>query len=522
MTTTDNQENSSPENSSPESSSQQTLKATPLWALHKERRAKMVPFAGYEMPVQYRRGIIAEHKQTRERAGLFDVSHMGQAFLKLEGEGGHEEIAAAIETLVPGEIKGLKPGGMRYTLLLNDDGGILDDLMITRPEGEGNEGLLFLVVNAATKDNDFAYISEKLEGKAKLIRANDRALLALQGPRAAKILAKHAPFVADMGFMTAKSCRIDGIECIVSRCGYTGEDGFEISVPNEMAEAFARKLIAERDVSLIGLGARDSLRLEVGLCLYGHDIDETTTPAEAGLVWAIGKRRKIDKDFPGAEKIMGQVLDGAPRRRVGILPTGRAPAREGADIVDGEGKVIGKVTSGGHGPTVRGPIAIGYVDASLPEDTQDIGLIVRGQTRPARIVSLPFIEQLYYRAGEAPKRRKAENAPQGSEAEDDETAQDDKPSKSRRSRRPRKAKTAPKEVGEEAKAEVEEVADESVDTPVTEEPTVAEEAAVDEAGEVEESQTEEVTPDTPAVDEKPDPTETDADADSDEKKEDDK
>jgi aminomethyltransferase len=389
----------------PDANGKGTLKATPLWALHKERRGKMVPFSGYEMPVQYRRGIMAEHKQTRERAGLFDVSHMGQAFLVLEGEGGHEEIAGLIETLVPGEIKGLKPGGIRYTLLLNDEGGIKDDLMITRPEGEANEGMLFLVVNAATKDADFEYISEKLEGKAKLIRAGDRALMALQGPRAVFVMKKLAPFVEDMGFMTAKSCRIEGIDCIVSRCGYTGEDGFEFSVQAELAEVFARKLLANRDVSLIGLGARDSLRLEAGLCLYGHDIDETTTPIEAGLAWAIGKRRKIDKDFPGATRIMEQLLEGAPRRRVGILPKGKAPAREGTEIVDKDGKVIGKITSGGFGPSVRGPIAMGYIDGSVAEDVTEIGLMVRGQSRDAEIVPLPFIEQNYVRPGDKPKAK---------------------------------------------------------------------------------------------------------------------
>lgn len=384
----------------------ETLKATPLWALHKERRGKMVPFAGFEMPVQYRRGIMAEHKHTRERAGLFDVSHMGQAFLTLEGEGGHEEIAALIETLVPGEIKGLKPGGIRYTLLLNEEGGIKDDLMITRPEGEANEGMLFIVVNAAKKDEDFAYIAEALDGKAKLIRAGDRALMALQGPKAASVMKRLAPFVADMSFMSAKSCRIEGIDCIVSRCGYTGEDGFEISVATELGEAFARKLLAHRDVNLIGLGARDSLRMEAGLCLYGHDIDEDTTPIEAGLAWAIGKRRKIDKDFPGAEKIMDQLLEGAPRRRVGILPKGKAPAREGTEIVNKDGDVIGKITSGGFGPTVRGPIAMGYVDGSLAEDETEIGLMIRGQARDATIVPLPFVEQNFFRPGAEPAPKK--------------------------------------------------------------------------------------------------------------------
>lgn len=435
-----------------------TLRATPLWALHKERRGKMVPFAGYEMPVQYRRGIMEEHKQTRERAGLFDVSHMGQAFLVLEGEGGHEDIAGLLETLVPGEIKALKPGGIRYTLLLNDEGGIKDDLMVTRPEGEENEGMLFLVVNAATKDGDFAYISEKLGGKAKLIPAGDRALLALQGPRAAKVLKRLAPFAATMPFMTAKAARIEGVEVIISRCGYTGEDGFEISVPAEMAEAFARKLLGNREVQLIGLGARDSLRLEAGLCLYGHDIDEETTPIEAGLTWAIGKRRKMEKDFPAAEKIMNQLMDGAPRRRVGIKPKGRAPAREGTPIVNKNEEVIGKITSGGFGPTIKSPIAMGYVDASLAEDETEIGLLIRGKVHEAEIVPMPFVEQRYYRPEkeeeEGKKKRKRKPRPK---------KDDQKPARKRSS----KAKEASKEdVADEAteEAPVEAVEEAKVET----------------------------------------------------------
>lgn len=380
------------------------LRATALWGLHKERRAKMVAFAGYEMPVQYKRGIMDEHRHTRDRAGLFDVSHMGQAFLTLEGanasEGGHEAIAALVEELVPGNIRGLKAGGVRYTLLLNDEGGIIDDLMITRPEGAAGEGMLFLVVNAGCKEKDFAHIAAKLEGRAKLTVAGDRALMALQGPQASRVMGRYAPFVAEMPFMTAKACRIEGVECIVSRCGYTGEDGFEISLPNEQAEGFARKLLTQRDVALVGLGARDSLRLEAGLCLYGHDIDEKTTPVEANLVWAIAKRRKLDKDFPAAEKIMAQIEDGTARRRVGILPEGKAPARDGTNIVDSEGNIIGKVTSGGFGPTVRGPIAMGYVDTAQSDEGTEVGLMVRGQSRPAKIAPLPFIPPKQYRPGQ--------------------------------------------------------------------------------------------------------------------------
>lgn len=402
------------------------LRATALWALHKERRAKMVPFAGYEMPVQYKRGIMAEHTHTRDRAGLFDVSHMGQAFLTLEGEGGHEEIAALVEELVPGNIRGLKPGGIKYTLLLNDEGGIIDDLMVTRPEGEAGDGMLFLVVNAGCKEKDFAHISEKLDGRAKLTIAGDRALIALQGPLAAKVLARHAPFVTDMGFMTALSCRIDGVECIVSRCGYTGEDGYEISVPNEMAETLTRKLLAHREVALVGLGARDSLRLEAGLCLYGHDITEETTPAEADLMWTMTKRRKEARDFPGADKIMAQIEEGIERKRVGIKPEGKAPAREGTDVVDADGNVIGKVTSGGFGPTVGGPVAMGYVSAAFCEEGAEIFLMIRGQARPAKVVALPFVEPRQHRPGKTKAPSKvAEVKAEEPEAQDPEVSSDE-------------------------------------------------------------------------------------------------
>lgn len=410
------------EATAPSGKGKEKLRATPLWGLHKERRAKMVPFAGYDMPVQYKRGIMSEHRQTRERAGLFDVSHMGQAFLTLEGKGGHDEIASLIEELVPGNIKGLKPGGVRYTLLLNDEGGIIDDLMITRPEADAGEGMLFLVVNAGCKEKDFAYISEKLEGRAKLTPAGDRALIALQGPQSARVLARLAPFVSDMPFMSAKACRIDGVECIVSRCGYTGEDGYEISVPNEMAESFSRKLLAHREVALVGLGARDSLRLEAGLCLYGHDITEETTPAEADLMWTIPKRRREAADFPGAEKILKLAEEGVTRKRVGIQPQAKAPAREGTDVVDADGNVIGTVTSGGFGPSVRTPVAMGYVDAAFAEIGTEIGLMVRGQSRPAAVVALPFVEPNQFRPGKAAKKAvEAEDAP----AEDTSTSEDD-------------------------------------------------------------------------------------------------
>jgi len=378
------------------------LKRTALYALNVELGGKMVPFAGYEMPVQFPAGILKEHLHTRASAGLFDVSHMGQAFLRLEslsgdGEARHAAIAALVETLTPGEIKGLKPGQIRYTLLLNDEGGIRDDLMVTRPRDPADAGTLFLVVNAGTKDADFAHIASKLKGKARLERLDDRALVAIQGPKAVEVVDRIIPGVAAMSFMTAANFTWERAELFASRSGYTGEDGYEISVPAAMATAFARVLLAQNEVAPIGLGARDSLRLEAGLCLYGHDIDEQTTPIEANLAWAIGKRRKTEKGFPGADRIMDQLFNGAKRVRVGIKPEGRAPAREGAEIVDANGAPAGKITSGGFGPSVNGPIAMGYVRADLAKDNTELGLIVRGQKMPARVVPLPFVQKRFHK-----------------------------------------------------------------------------------------------------------------------------
>jgi len=378
------------------------LKRTALYALNVELGGKMVPFAGYEMPVQFPAGILTEHLQTRASAGLFDVSHMGQAFLRLEnpsgdGEARHAAVAALVESLTPGEIKGLKPGQIRYTLLLNDEGGIRDDLMVTRPRDPADAGTLFLVVNAGTKDADFAHIASKLKGKARLERLDDRALVAIQGPKAAEVVDRIIPGVAAMSFMTAANFTWERAELFVSRSGYTGEDGYEISVPGAMATAFARVLLAQNEVAPIGLGARDSLRLEAGLCLYGHDIDEQTTPIEANLTWAIGKRRKTEKGFPGADRIMDQLFNGAKRVRVGIKPEGRAPAREGTEIVDATGVPAGKITSGGFGPSVNGPIAMGYVRADLAKDNTELGLIVRGQRMPARVVPLPFVQKRFHK-----------------------------------------------------------------------------------------------------------------------------
>jgi glycine cleavage system T protein (aminomethyltransferase) len=362
------------------------LKRTPLYALHRELGAKMVPFAGYEMPVNYPPGILAEHLRTRSQAGLFDVSHMGQVRLAGADPGG------ALEALVPGDLQALAAMRMRYTLLLNEQGGILDDLMVTRL-GDG----LFLVVNAARKAADFAHLRDCLGTLTTVEPLEDRALLALQGPAATIVLSRLVDGIARLGFMTAAEVPLDGRKCLVTRSGYTGEDGFEISCSAADAEALARALLAQPEVSPIGLGARDSLRLEAGLCLYGHDIDETTTPIEADLAWTIGKRRRAEGGFPGAAIILRELADGTARKRVGIRPDGRAPAREETAIVDTAGDKIGRVTSGGFGPSVGGPIAMGYVDRAHAAEGTALELLVRGVPRAARVASLPFVPHRYHR-----------------------------------------------------------------------------------------------------------------------------
>ena len=380
-----------------EPATNENLKRTPLFALNTELGGKIVPFAGYEMPVQFPTGILKEHLHTRAAAGLFDVSHMGQGILHLEGKGGHDDIATAFEALVPGDIKGLKPGQIRYTLLLNEQGGIRDDLMATRPEAADEAGTLFLVVNAGTKDADFAHIAAALKGRVRVERLEDRALIALQGPKAHEVLERVVPGVGKMLFMTMRKFTWERQVLYVSRSGYTGEDGYEISVPGAIATAFARVLLADASVLPIGLGARDSLRLEAGLCLYGHDIDEATTPVEADLVWAISKRRKLEKGFPGDARILDQMFNGAERVRVGLKPEGKAPAREGAEIVNAEGTVIGRVTSGGFGPSVNGPVAMGYVSPDYAKDGTALGLKVRTQVLPARVVPMPFVPKRFYK-----------------------------------------------------------------------------------------------------------------------------
>jgi aminomethyltransferase len=373
----------------------QSLATTPLHGLHLARGARMVPFAGYDMPVQYADGIIAEHTHTRSAAGLFDVSHMGQGFLVGPD---HESVARALETLVPADIVGLAPGRQRYTQLLDADGGILDDLMVTRAADPDEDGVLMLVVNASRKDADFAHIAAQLPGNVRLLRADHRALLAVQGPQAVAAVSHHCPEAAAMAFMSAITTRFDGIDCHISRSGYTGEDGYEISCKATRVRAIAERLLGEPGVKLIGLGARDSLRLEAGLCLYGHDIDTTTSPVEAGLAWSIQKRRREEGGFPGAARIQRELAEGPSRRRVGIKPEGRAPAREGTTIHASDGTQIGAVTSGGFGPTVEGPIAMGYVARDHAAPGTPLVLVVRGKELPAQVVALPFVPHRYVRA----------------------------------------------------------------------------------------------------------------------------
>jgi aminomethyltransferase len=371
------------------------LARTPLFDLHRTLGARIVPFAGYEMPVQYKDGIIAEHNHTRSAAGLFDVSHMGQAFLAGPD---HETTARALETLVPADIVNLAPGKQRYSQLLNEEGGILDDLMITRSADPAEDGVLMLIVNASRKNEDYAHIEACLPAGIKLMRADHRALLALQGPKAVDVLSRDAPEVADMPFMTARTIRIGPIDAHVSRSGYTGEDGYEISVNAKKAVELAHKLLAQPEVKPIGLGARDSLRLEAGLCLYGHDIDETTSPIEAGLNWSIQKRRRQDGGFPGAERVQKELREGPARLRVGILPEGRAPAREGTEIRAADGTQIGTITSGGFGPTRGGPIAMGYVNRRFAEAGTPVMLAVRGKELVGKVSPMPFTPHRYFRA----------------------------------------------------------------------------------------------------------------------------
>ncbi|KAA3504164.1 glycine cleavage system aminomethyltransferase GcvT [Rhizobium rhizogenes] len=373
------------------------LKTTPLHSLHVSLGARMVPFAGYDMPVQYPAGVLKEHLQTRTSAGLFDVSHMGQVILKAKS-GDNADAARALETLVPVDILGLKEGRQRYGFFTDDNGHILDDLMITN---RGDH--LFVVVNAACKDADVAHMKAHLSDACEITLLDDRALIALQGPRAEEVLAELWAGVSEMKFMDVQEVPLHDVPCIVSRSGYSGEDGFEISVPAEKAEEIAKALLEHPDCEAIGLGARDSLRLEAGLCLYGNDIDTTTSPIESSLEWAIQKARRAGGDreggFPGAERILGELKGGTSRRRVGLKPEGKAPVRGHSKLfADAEGKTeIGEVTSGGFGPSVEGPVAMGYVPVSYATPGTAIFAEVRGKYLPVTVAALPFIKPTYKR-----------------------------------------------------------------------------------------------------------------------------
>ena len=367
----------------------QALKRTPLYELHCELGAKLTEFAGYEMPVQYSLGILGEHQHTRTKAGLFDVSHMGQ--ITLRGRS-YQETALALEKAIPMDVLGLKVGRQRYGFLTTDGGGILDDLMFSNREDH-----IFVVLNAACKDSDIVHLRTLLEPEISIEVIENRALIALQGPASETVLSEFNSQISAMKFMDIETLSIAGVECWISRSGYTGEDGFEISIPSSAAEAITRSILSKQEVEFVGLGARDSLRLEAGLCLYGHDIDEETTPVEASLTWAIQKARRTNgeraKGFLGDEIITQQLDTGTYRKRVGFLPQTRAPMREGVEIYETESskEVIGKITSGGYGPTVGHPVAMGYINSEYVDSNDNLFGELRGKRVPVKIAKLPFV-----------------------------------------------------------------------------------------------------------------------------------
>jgi len=380
----------------------QPLKRTPLYEAHVAAGARLVEFGGYEMPVQYRDGVLKEHLWTREHAGVFDVSHMGPSFLTLDettgdGDADHRAIAAVIEPLVSGDIASLKPGQIRYTLLLNDQGGIVDDLMIGRPVSAGRQGRLYIVVNAGAKEGDFALIQQAASGLATLARADDRALIAVQGPEAAAVVAGLLPGAGELTFMQHRRIAYAGEGCAVARSGYTGEDGYEILVRAPACVALWEQLVADERVRPIGLGARDSLRLEAGLPLHGHDIDETTSPIEANLGFAVAKPRLKARALRGAERIARELAGDLTRVRVGLRVLEGAPAREGAEIADAGGAVVGRVTSGGFSPSLSAPIAMGFVPPALSAPGARLSVIVRGKPQAAEVAVLPFVPHRYVR-----------------------------------------------------------------------------------------------------------------------------
>ena len=368
----------------------ETLKHTALYDLHLESGARMVAFAGYDMPVQYRHGIKHEHQHTRTEAGLFDISHMGQ--IRVYGE----QASHLLEGLVPGDIENLPLQRQRYTVMTNDAGGIIDDIMVTRAADH-----LFLVVNAACKEKDFEYLTERLTPACRVELLAQQSLLSLQGPGAARVLGRYVPAVKRLGFMQAGEFKVEGISCFINRCGYTGEDGFEISVPATDTEILTRTLLTDGAVEMIGLGARDTLRLEAGLCLYGHDIDEQTTPVEAGIAWVVAKKYRdaniITARFPGAEKILAQLRDGSERVRIGIRPEGKVMIREGTRLENESGETTGRITSGGYGQTVGGPIAMGYVQHEYAVSGTGLYAMIRERRCPVHVTPLPFVAHRYYK-----------------------------------------------------------------------------------------------------------------------------
>jgi aminomethyltransferase len=378
------------------------LKTTPLTQAHRAAGARMVGFGGYDMPVQYADGVLKEHLWTRAHCGLFDVSHMGPAFLRLKAPRGdakadHAAVCALLEPLVCGDLRGLKRGQLRYTLLLNQHGGICDDLMVGRPLADAEQGVLQIVVNAGTKEADFARIAAAAGDAGELVRADDRGLIAVQGPEAEAVVAPLIPGAAALSFMTMTPAAFQGEPVLVSRSGYTGEDGYEILIGAAGARALWARLCEDPRARPIGLGARDSLRLEAGLPLYGHDLDESVSPVEAGLEFALSRRRREAEDFPGAARVMAELAGRPTRRRVGLRVLEGAPAREGAEIVDAAGAVVGRVTSGGFSPTLAAPIAMGYVPPASAEPGAELGVIVRGRRQGARVTPMPFVPHRYHR-----------------------------------------------------------------------------------------------------------------------------
>ena len=366
---------------------EETLRRTPLYALHQELGAKIVPFAGYDMPVQYPAGILAEHAHTRTAAGVFDVSHMGQIFIN------GPDTLARLENVLSADLQNCAIGGVKYNFLLKEQGGVLDDLMVSRLSADE----VFVVVNASRKDHDLAWFQKHLSGLNVQMR-DDLALVALQGPKAAEVLARFCAAPAKLKFMQIGRFELKGAgTSIISRSGYTGEDGFEISVSAANVTEFMRALLAEAEVKPVGLGARDTLRLEAGLCLYGHELDETINPVEADILWAVPKARRETGGYIGAEVVKCTIANGATRKRVAIKPEGRAPARDGTLILDQQGNKIGIITSGGYGPTVGGPIAMGYVSKSHAAPQTNVWLEVRGNRLPAMVVALPFTPHRYFR-----------------------------------------------------------------------------------------------------------------------------